>query len=50
MIISNDGTIKIEGSKVEVLAETTMILHGVYEILKEREGVESANELNIPRS
>ena len=44
MIICMNGTLRMEGDKVEILAETTLILHAVYEQLVKREGVESANE------
>ena len=44
MIICMDGTLRMEGNKVEVLAETTLILHGVYETLVKHEGEEKARE------
>ncbi len=44
MIICMDGTLRMNGNKVEVLAETTLILHAVYEQLVKNEGEESANE------
>ena len=44
MIICKDGTVKIGGDKVEVLAEATCILHAIYERLVEREGEEEAAE------
>lgn len=44
MIICKDGTVKLSGSKVEVLAEATYILHSVYERLVECEGEEKAVE------
>lgn len=44
MVICMDGTVKIDGGKVEVLAEVTCILHAVYEKLTEHEGEEKAVE------
>lgn len=44
MIISMNGTTRMEGTKNDVLAEVTCILHAVYEQLKKREGEQSAME------
>ena len=44
MIICKEGTVKISGDKVAVMAEATYILHAVYEKLVEHEGEEKAAE------
>ena len=44
MIIAMDRTTRIEGDKSDVIAECTSILHAIYEILVEKEGVDAANE------
>jgi len=44
MIIAMDGTTRIEGDKNDVIAECTSILHAIYEVLVEKEGVDAANE------
>lgn len=44
MILSADGFVRIEGSGLEVLAETACILHAVYEKLIEKMGKEWADE------
>ena len=44
MIICKDGTVRLNGGKVEVLAEATCVLHAVYERLVEHEGEEKAVE------
>jgi len=44
MIICKDGTVRLDGGKVEVLAEATCVLHAVYEKLAEHEGEERAME------
>ena len=44
MIICKDGTVRLDGEKVEVLAEVTCVLHAVYEKLVEHEGEEVAEE------
>lgn len=44
MIIAMDETIRIEGDRNDVLSECTGILHAIYEILVEKEGVDAANE------
>ncbi len=44
MVICKGGTVSISGDKVEVMAEMTCLLHGVYERLVESEGEEKAAE------
>jgi len=44
MIIAMDGAIRIEGDKSDVIAECTGVLHSIYEIMVEKEGVDAANE------
>ena len=44
MIICMNGTLRMEGDKAEVLAETTLILHGIYETLVKHEGEDVARE------
>ena len=44
MIIAIDGVLKIDGSKRDVMAEATQLMHGLYEIMVEKEGEEAAEE------
>ena len=44
MIISKKGHIEIEGSAIQILAETACIIHTVYEHLAENEDEDFATE------
>ena len=44
MIIAIDNVFKIDGNKKEVLSEAIQLMHGIYEILVEKEGKEAADE------
>lgn len=44
MIVSLNGSQRIEGDGAEIIAETTCLLHSVYKILVDEFGEEFANE------
>lgn len=44
MIIAIDNVFKIDGNKKEVLSEAIQLMHGIYEIMVEKEGEEAADE------
>ena len=44
MIIAIDKVLKIDGNKKEVLSEAMRLMHGLYEIVVEKEGKEAADE------
>ena len=44
MVISMNGTVRLEGDKTEVMAEVTLILKSFYDNVKRREGEQSAME------
>ena len=45
MIIAIEEVLKIEGAKREVLAEAARLMHGLYEIMTEKEGKEEADRM-----
>lgn len=44
MIIAIEDVLKIDGNKKEVLSEAMRLMHGLYEIMVEKEGKEAADE------
>lgn len=44
MVISMNGTVRLEGDKTEVMAEVTLILKSFYDNVKRREGEQKAME------